>query len=99
MQRDLHATLSDVQWVINAYALALAALILSAGSLADWFGRKRVFIVGIAVFTVASMLCGFSSSAVFLIVCRALQGIGGAAMFATSLALVGQEFSGSERGT
>src|SRR6202044_3603673 len=68
MQRDLHATLTDVQWVINAYALALAALILSAGSLADRFGRKRIFIVGIAVFTVASALCGLSSSALFLIV-------------------------------
>jgi EmrB/QacA subfamily drug resistance transporter len=99
MQRDLHATLTDVQWVINAYALALAALILSAGSLADQFGRKRVFIMGIAVFTIASALCGFSSSALFLIVCRAIQGIGGAAMFATSLALVGQEFAGAERGT
>jgi len=99
MQRDLHATLTDVQWVINAYVLALAALILTAGSLADSFGRKRVFIIGIVIFTAASALCGFSSSALSLIVCRAIQGIGGAAMFATSLALIGQEFAGAERGT
>ena len=97
MQHDLHASLSDLQWVINAYALALAALILTSGSLADRFGRKRVFVGGIVIFTAASALCGVAGSASLLIAARAIQGIGGAAMFATSLALIGQEFTGRER--
>ena len=99
IQRDLHASLTDLQWVIDAYALALAALILTAGSLADRFGRQLVFVGGVVLFTAASVLCGLASNATFLIVARATQGIGGAAMFATSLALIGQEFSGAERGT
>ncbi|HLW96997.1 MAG TPA: MFS transporter [Solirubrobacteraceae bacterium] len=99
IQRDLHASLTSLQWVIDAYALALAALILSSGSLADRFGRKRVFMVGIAVFTAGSVLCGLARSADFLIAARAIQGVGGAAMFATSLALIGQEFHGAERAT
>jgi EmrB/QacA subfamily drug resistance transporter len=99
IQRELHASLTSLQWVIDAYALALAALILSSGSLADRFGRKRVFIAGIAVFTAGSVLCGLAGSAAFLIAARAVQGVGGAAMFATSLALIGQEFSGAERAT
>jgi EmrB/QacA subfamily drug resistance transporter len=97
LQRDLHASLSDLQWVINAYALALAALILTSGSVADRIGRKRVFVFGIAIFTGASALCGVAGSASLLIAARAIQGIGGAAMFATSLALIGQEFTGRER--
>jgi EmrB/QacA subfamily drug resistance transporter len=99
IQRDLHASLTDLQWIIDAYALALAALILTGGSLADRFGRQRVFLGGVVLFTAASVLCGLANSATFLIVARAIQGIGGAALFATSLALIGQEFSGAERGT
>jgi len=99
MQRQLHASFADLEWVISAYALALAALILTQGSLADRFGRKRIFVVGLAVFTLASLLCGLADSATFLIVGRAIQGVGGAAMFATSLALIGQDFRGPERGT
>ncbi len=98
IQRRLGASFSDLQWVIDAYALALATLILSWGSLADRFGRKRIFLAGLTVFTVASFLCGIATSATFLIWSRALQGVGGAAMFATSLALIGQEFHGPERG-
>ena len=98
IQRRLGANFSDLQWVIDAYALALATLILTWGSLADRFGRKRVFLMGLGVFTVASFLCGVSTSATFLIWSRALQGVGGAAMFATGLALIGQEFHGAERG-
>ncbi|HEY1775629.1 MAG TPA: MFS transporter [Solirubrobacteraceae bacterium] len=97
LQRDLHASLSDLQWVINAYALALAALILTSGAVADLIGRKRVFVFGIAIFTASSALCGVAGSVGVLIAARAIQGIGGAAMFATSLALIGQEFSGRER--
>jgi EmrB/QacA subfamily drug resistance transporter len=98
VQRDLHASFTNLQWVIDAYALTLSALILTSGTLADRIGRKRVFIGGVALFTLASLLCGLSSSAGFLIFARALQGVGGAAMFATSLALIAQEFEGPERG-
>jgi EmrB/QacA subfamily drug resistance transporter len=99
MQRQLHASFADLEWVISAYALSLAALILTQGTLADRFGRKRIFVVGLAIFTLASLLCGLANSATFLIVGRAIQGVGGAAMFATSLALIGQDFRGPERGT
>jgi EmrB/QacA subfamily drug resistance transporter len=97
MQRSLHATFSDLQWVISAYALSLSALILTQGALADRFGRKRIFMIGLAVFTLASLACGLSRSPSALIASRALQGVGGAAMFATSLALIGQDFQGSAR--
>ncbi len=99
MQRQLHASFADLEWVISAYALSLSALILTQGSLADRFGRKRIFIAGLAIFTLASLVCGLANSATFLIVGRAVQGVGGAAMFATSLALIGQDFRGTERGT
>jgi EmrB/QacA subfamily drug resistance transporter len=98
IQRELGASFSDLQWVIDAYALAMATLILTWGSTADRFGRKHVFVLGLAVFTIASLLCGVSTTAAMLIWARALQGIGGAALFATGLALIGQEFSGVERG-
>ncbi len=98
IQRHLGGSFTDLQWVIDAYALTLAAFILTFGSLADRFGRKLVFVVGISVFTVASLLCGAANSATVLIAARALQGFGGAAMFATGLALIGQEFQGPERG-
>jgi len=98
IQRDLHASFTDLQWVIDAYALTLSALILTSGSLADRIGRKRVFIGGLALFTLASLLCGLSGNVTLLILARGLQGFGGAAMFATSLALIAQEFQGPERG-
>ena len=97
MQRSLHASFSDLQWVISAYALSMSALILTQGSLADRFGRKRIFIIGLAVFTLASLACGLARSPSELIAARAVQGIGGAAMFATSLALIAQDFQGSAR--
>src|SRR5829696_1299073 len=99
IQRDLGGSFTDLQWVIDAYALSLAALVLTAGSLADRLGRRRVFAAGLAVFSVASFLAALSPDPTFLNVSRALQGVGGAIMFAVSLALVAQEFkSGSERG-
>ncbi len=98
IQRHLHASFTDLQWVIDAYALALAALILAWGSISDRFGRKRVFVAGLAVFTASSMLCGLAQSISMLIWSRALQGIGGAAMFATGLALIAQDFQGPARG-
>jgi EmrB/QacA subfamily drug resistance transporter len=97
IQHGLRASFTDLQWVIDAYALTLAAFILAFGSLADRVGRKRVFVAALGVFTLASLLCGAADSAPALIAARALQGFGGAAMFATGLALIGQEFTGAER--
>src|SRR5947207_3890965 len=78
LQANLHATITDVQWVIEAYALFLGALILVGGSLGDQFGRKRLFLIGVVIFTGASMLCGLSNSARALIAARAVQGVGAA---------------------
>jgi EmrB/QacA subfamily drug resistance transporter len=99
IQRDLDSSFSQLQWVIDAYALSLAALVLTAGSLADLYGRRLLFAGGVLVFSLGSLLCGLSPSATFLDVARALQGVGGAMMFATSLALLANEFHGAERGT
>jgi EmrB/QacA subfamily drug resistance transporter len=98
IQHAFGASLADLQWVIDAYALTLAALLLTAGSIADLAGRRIVFAVGIAVFTLGSLLCGLAGGATFLALARALQGVGGAIMFATSLALLAQAFAPSERG-
>src|SRR5919109_799887 len=97
---DLGASFSDLQWVVDAYALTLAALVLTAGSLADRLGRRRLFAWGLGIFSAASLLCALAPDPTFLNVARALQGIGGAVMFAVSLALLAQEFpAGRERGT
>jgi len=99
IQKELHSSFTDLQWVVDAYALALAALLLTAGSLSDHFGRRIAFAVGLVLFTSASLLCGLASTPLFLILARGVQGIGGAAMFAASFALVAQAFRGRERGT
>jgi EmrB/QacA subfamily drug resistance transporter len=96
---DLKASFSDIQWVIDAYALTLAAVLLTAGSLADLFGRRLLYAIGLSLFSFTSLLCAVSPSALFLILARGGQGIGGAIMFATALALLAQEFHGRERGT
>jgi EmrB/QacA subfamily drug resistance transporter len=98
IQRHLGASFTDLQWVIDAYALSLAALILTWGSISDRYGRKRVFLAGLTVFTASSLLCGLAQSISMLIWSRALQGVGGAAMFATGLALIAQDFQGPARG-
>src|ERR671935_86767 len=97
IQRSLDAGLTGLQWVVDAYAVTLAALILTAGALADRFGRRLVFALGVAVFSGASALCGAAWNIVSLDVARALQGVGGAALFATALALIGAEYRGPER--
>ena len=97
IQRELHASLSSLQWVVDAYSLMLAAFLLTAGSLGDRLGRRRVFTIGFGIFTFASFLCGISNDPTLLNLARGLQGIGGAGMFATSLALIGQEFQGKDR--
>src|SRR4051794_41663260 len=99
IQRELHASLSSLQWVVDAYSLMLAAFLLTAGSLGDRLGRRRVFTIGFGIFTFASFLCGISNDPTMLNLFRGLQGVGGAGMFATSLALIGQEFQGKDRAT
>src|SRR5271155_5352055 len=98
MQHSLHASFSDLQWVVDAYALTLAALLLTAGSLADMYGRKLLYCIGLVVFTVASMLCGFAPNHLFLELSRGFQGVGGAIMFSVSLALLADAFRGKDRG-
>jgi EmrB/QacA subfamily drug resistance transporter len=99
IRASLHSSFSDLQWVVDAYSLTLAAFLLTAGSLADQFGRKRVFAIGLVVFTVSSALCGLAGTPLQLNLFRGLQGVGGAIMFATSLALIAAAFHGRERGT
>jgi EmrB/QacA subfamily drug resistance transporter len=100
IEADLGASFTELQWVIDAYTLSLAALVLTAGVLADRLGRRRVFAAGLAIFTLASLLAGLATDPTFLNVARAIQGVGGAIMFAVSLALIAQEFTaGRERGT
>ena len=99
IDKELNTSFTDLQWVVDAYALTLAASMLTAGSLGDRLGRKRVFLIAITLFTVASALCGAAQSPTWLIIARGAQGIGGAGMFAVSLAIISQEFHGRERGT
>jgi EmrB/QacA subfamily drug resistance transporter len=89
---DLDTGLSGLQWVVDAYTLALASVVLTAGALADRFGRRRLFIIGLVVFTVASAACAAATDIVFLDVARAVQGLGGAVMFAVSLAILADAF-------
>lgn len=98
IQHALNAGFSDVQWVVDAYALALASILLTSGVLADRYGRRRLFAIGLVIFTLGSLLCGLAQTSVMLILSRAGQGVGGAIMFATSLALLGHSFRGRDRG-
>src|ERR1700686_813505 len=90
--RDLKADLTGLQWIIDAYTLTLATIVLSAGSLAGRVGRRLIFAWGIAIFTASSLVCALSGSILVLDLARAVQGIGGALMFATSLALISATF-------
>ena len=98
IERDLGATFAELQWVVDAYALTLAALMLTAGSVADRIGRRLVFSIGLVVFAASSLACGLAPTATWLDVLRGVQGVGGAIMFACSLALIGTAFHGRERG-
>jgi EmrB/QacA subfamily drug resistance transporter len=98
IQHALHSSFADLQWVVNAYALTLAAFLLTAGALSDLVGRRLVFAIGLVVFTCASVACGLSTTPLMLNLARAVQGVGGAMMLATSLALIAQAFHGRERG-
>src|SRR4051794_33140721 len=94
IQRDLRASLPDLQWVSAAYALVLAVLLLPAATLGDRLGRRRLFLVGLVIFTVGSLACALATTALALQLCRALQGVGGAVLFATATPLLRAEFSG-----
>lgn len=98
IQHALDASFGSLQWMTDAYALTLAALLLTAGFLADKYGRRRVFAIGLVVFTGGSLLCGLAPNASVLVLCRAVQGIGGAILSATSLALLAGSFQGRQRG-
>lgn len=97
MAGALDASLTDLQWVIDIYALVLAALLLGAGAAADVIGRRRMYVAGTALFALASLGCGLASGSASLIVMRGLQGVGAAAMFATTLSLLGAAYEGRER--
>ncbi len=99
IQIALHSSFADLQWVVDAYALTLAAFLLTAGVLGDMYGRRGMFAIGLVLFSAASLTCGLATSPLMLNLSRAAQGVGGAIMFATSLALIAQAFSGRERGT
>lgn len=96
--RGLHASFSALQWVLDGYALALAALMLGVGSLADLFGRRAVYLAGIAVFAAASLACALAPDPGVLVAARVVQGAGGAAMFATTVALITATYEGRDRG-
>jgi EmrB/QacA subfamily drug resistance transporter len=98
IQTSLKSSFSDLQWVVDAYSLMLAAFLLTTGSLADLFGRRRVFAIGLCIFTASSLLSGLATTPLFLNLARGAQGVGGAAMFSTSLALLASSFRGRERG-
>src|ERR1700688_3585794 len=92
LQSALHATLADVQWVVESYALFLAALLLIGGSLGDQYGRRKIFAAGVILFSLASAWCGLAPNIRQLIVARGLQGIGGALLVPGSLALISANF-------
>ena len=98
LQADLKATVADVQWVVESYALFVAALILVGGSLGDRFGRRRIFLLGVALFAIASAGCGLAETIGQLIVARGLQGVGGALLIPGSLAIIGASFADEQRG-
>ena len=98
LQREFNATVFDAQWVIESFALFLSALLLVGGAAGDRFGRRRVFAIGVALFTAASVWCGLASSIQQLIVARSVQGIGGALLVPGSLAIISASFAVAERG-
>jgi EmrB/QacA subfamily drug resistance transporter len=99
MQRDLHVTVSQLEWVVIAYALTFAALLITGGKLGDLYGRRRLFVIGLAVFTLSSLACGLASSAGFLIGARTVQGVGAALMNPATLSIIVATFPPKQRGT
>lgn len=99
MATGLHTSFPSLQWVVDVYALVLAALLLGAGAVSDLVGRRLIYILGLIVFAVSSLVCGIAPNAGVLILARAVQGVGGAAMFSTTVALINSTYSGRDRGT
>jgi EmrB/QacA subfamily drug resistance transporter len=99
MQRDLHVSVSQLEWVVIAYALTFAALLITGGKLGDLYGRRRLFVIGLAVFTLSSLACGLASSAGFLIGARTVQGVGAALMSPATLSIIVATFPPKQRGT
>ena len=95
---DLHTSLTGLQWTVNAYLVTLSALLLLGGSLGDRFGRRRMFVTGLAGFTLASLLCGVAPTAGFLIAARAIQGVAGALLVPGSLSIIAATFHHDDRG-
>jgi len=98
IERDLHVSIASLEWIVTAYALTFAALLITGGKLGDLFGRRRIFIVGITIFTLSSLACGLAPSAGFLIGARAVQGVGAALMNPASLSIITATFPPRERG-
>src|SRR5438874_9153027 len=98
LQTNLNATAVDVQWVIEAYSLFLSALLLVGGSLGDHYGRRKIFLIGVGIFAMASAACGFAASIHQLVIARAIQGVGAALLIPGSLAIISNSFSAQERG-
>src|SRR5260370_23596134 len=98
IEKDLHISISQLEWIVTAYALVFAALLITGGKLADLFGRRKIFIVGLVVFSLSSLACGFAPSAGFLIGARAVQGIGAALMNPATLSIITATFPPKQRG-
>src|SRR5947208_6615662 len=98
MEKDLHVSLASLEWVVVAYALTFASLMITGGKLADMFGRRRLFIAGLVIFTLASLACGLSSTVDSLIAARAVQGVGAALMNPATLSLIVATFPPQQRG-
>src|SRR5438552_7893385 len=98
LQTTFHATVVDVQWVVESYGLFLSSLILAGGALGDLFGRRNVFLIGVGIFAVASAACGLASSVLQLIIARSVQGVGAALLVPGSLAIIGASFDEKSRG-
>jgi len=98
MEKDLHVSISSLEWIVTAYALTFAALMITGGKLADMYGRRRIFVVGLAVFTLSSLACGLAPSAGFLIGARAVQGSGAALMNPATLSIITATFPPKQRG-
>ena len=98
IERDLHMTISSLEWVVTAYALTFAALLITGGKLGDYYGRRRMFVLGLAIFTASSLACGLAPNAGFLIAMRAVQGAGSALMNPATLSIITATFEPKERG-
>jgi EmrB/QacA subfamily drug resistance transporter len=99
IERDLHISISELEWIVTAYALVFAALLITGGKLADLLGRRKIFVAGLVVFTLSSLACGFAPNAGFLIGARAVQGVGAALMNPATLSIITATFPPRQRGT